>query len=383
MEKLKILFLGTHGQHNIGDELLLETFLAQLGDYHEYYINSYNPEFTQKQLKNNYIIQVFHTINHVRSLPKFILNADLLFFGGGSIIKELYKNVGRNRYATLMMILLIVTFANLIAQKKIIMSNIGVGPIHTKLGELIAKLILLQVDLISLRDNKSYETCLEIGIDSQTISLVPDAGFVHKPSYFVDYRRGRGTGDEKLKVALNLNFNIENSQNWNYFVDSLAKGLRCVHQVHPIEIHALPMQSKYKPNHDLDVLTTFKEQIPDIEMLMHVPGTPHDVGQIIADCDILVAERLHSLIIAAILEKPFIALSYDVKVRELIKLLEMEEFSIDINKPFEHTQLAELMLSASSNYEKIANHLKQKTGDMQLQLQSHFQSIHHFMATIG
>ena len=47
MSGKQVLFLGTHGQYNIGDELLLETFLEQLGDQHHYTINSYDPEFTK------------------------------------------------------------------------------------------------------------------------------------------------------------------------------------------------------------------------------------------------------------------------------------------------------------------------------------------------
>ena len=46
----RILLLGTHGQQNIGDELLLSTFLSMLGSEHDYEINSYDPVATAAAL---------------------------------------------------------------------------------------------------------------------------------------------------------------------------------------------------------------------------------------------------------------------------------------------------------------------------------------------
>ena len=54
----RIVFLGTHGQYNIGDELLLDTFLTQLGSQHHYVVNSYDPEFTRAQLARRFDVEV-------------------------------------------------------------------------------------------------------------------------------------------------------------------------------------------------------------------------------------------------------------------------------------------------------------------------------------
>ncbi len=57
----RIVFLGTHGQYNIGDELLLETFLTQLGTQHRYLVNSYDPDFTRGQLRPRFDVEVIDT----------------------------------------------------------------------------------------------------------------------------------------------------------------------------------------------------------------------------------------------------------------------------------------------------------------------------------
>ena len=61
MKRKRIVFLGTHGQFNIGDELLLETFLSELGEDNHYYVNSYDPDFTSSQLTPPFHVNAFHT----------------------------------------------------------------------------------------------------------------------------------------------------------------------------------------------------------------------------------------------------------------------------------------------------------------------------------
>ncbi|UCG22648.1 MAG: polysaccharide pyruvyl transferase family protein, partial [Chloroflexota bacterium] len=363
MNGKKILFLGTHGQYNIGDELLLETFLEELGDQHSYAINSYDPEFTARQLAGRYNASVFHTTEGKWQLPKLIWQSDLLFFGGGSVIKELYKNVGRNRYATLMMILVITTFAHLLARKPIIMSNIGVGPIHSRIGLLLAKLTLRQATLVSVRDQKSFQTCRSLGLNSERLLLTPDAVFVNQPAKFGQVQTADSGRENKLRIALNLNYNIENSANWQLFLERLALGLKEVNKRQAIEIHALPMQAGFKPNTDLEVLQAFQKEIEDdIEMMVHEPSTPLEVGRIISQCDLVVAERLHSLVIAAILKKPFVALIYDVKVQQLVEFLGMDQYAIDINRPFDYELLANHILAVYKQRSQLTERVASVAG---------------------
>lgn len=329
---MKILFLGTHGQYNIGDELLLETFLTQLGREHEYAVNSYDPAFTAAQLGGRFKVEVFHT---TQELPRFfrkILWSDAVVFGGGSIIKELYASVGRNRYATLGMILGTVTFARQVARKPVIMSNIGIGPLDTPNGTRLARQILRQASLVSVRDEKSrrlYERILPQG----KVVQVPDAVFANSPNVFAPLPHVRPAGGP-LRVALNLNYDIENPAAWEPFQASLAETLCRWNERQPLTLFALPMQSRFKAHDDLTILREFHARIPKIPMEFCAPQTAAQAGEIIANSDVVVAERLHTLVISAILGKPFFGMLYDVKVRELVTSLGMQEFALDINKPF-------------------------------------------------
>lgn len=375
MKSKQILFLGTHGQFNIGDELLLETFLELLGKEHKYYINSYQPEVTKKQLQNKYQIEIFHTTQHKWYLLKILFKIDLVIFGGGSIIKELYKSVGRNKYSTLMMLLILVTFAKQIARKPIVMSNIGVGPLETKTGKYIAKLILSQVDRISVRDNASFEICNSLKINKHRYSLAADAVF--GVTSFGYIHQGHANKRRALKLALNLNFNIQNPDNWDNFLITLAASLRLLNmtQAVEIEIHALPMQSKFKKNNDYEILAAFKNKNQDLSIILHRPETVIEVAKIISECDVLVAERLHALIIAAILEKPFVALMYDLKVQELVTLFNTEEYAMDINQPFSPEALRDKILALLENQKEHIDLVKSITAILRERVKENFDSL--------
>ena len=325
-------------------------------------------------------MEVFHTTRERLHFLRALLRCDLLFFGGGSIIKELYANVGRSRYATLLMVLLTVTFTRWFARKRIVMSNIGVGPLQTPWGNRLARWILLQVDLLSVRDMKSYETCLRLGIPTNQVRLVPDAVFVTLPCELAKPEKKLPTPTDKLQVALNLNYNIENPANWPVFMDNLAAGLRLLHQQQPLVIHALPMQSQFNPENDWKMLATFQERIPEIEFHLHQPATFQEAAAVIANCDLVMAERLHALVMAAILGKPFLALVYDVKVRELVAGLDMAAFAMDVNHPFAPTLLADRVETLRQEAVAVHHHLCRRSQALRNELEEYFRVLRQCLA---
>jgi len=375
MKQKRIVFLGTHGQANIGDELLLETFLGQLGEEHQYFVNSYDPTFTAAQLRPRFQVEVFHTATERGRFLRYLLGCDVLIFGGGSIIKELYASVGRSRYSTLLMVLLPVTFTRWIARKPIVMSNIGVGPIQSGWGERLAGLILRQVNLLSVRDEKSYKTSRKLGLMENHVQLVPDAVFVTPPDQLVAEPDKVLAPAPKLRVALNLNYNIENPANWENFMQSLEAGLRRLNATQPLEIHALPMQSQFNPENDWKTLAAFQTRIPEIEFHLHRPETFREAAALIASCDVLLAERLHALVMAAILGKPFLALMYDVKVRELVSGLGMNDYALDINHPFAPEAIQQRVECLQRETSAVRSQLLQQSEQRRAELTLYFQHV--------
>lgn len=375
----RIVFLGTHGQYNIGDELLLDTFLTQLGPENTYVVNSYDPDFTRRQVAGRFAVRVIDTARDRVALLRALLGCDVLVFGGGSIIKELYASTGRNPYSTLLMILAIVTFTRRIARKPIAMLNVGVGPLLTPRGLKIARMILRQVDQLTVRDERSLVTCRSVGIEPV---LATDAVFsASRETLLGGGEVVRPDGDGPLRVALSLNFDIENPDSWEGFLSSLAEALEAVHRVRPIELHALPMQAGFKAHDDAEVLEEFAARVPSIPMVRHELPLHSDAARLIAGCDLLVAERLHAIVMASILGVPSYVLSYDVKVRELAAILGIEEWSVDINEPFDGTEVGDRIVRLIGQREDVAAGLLARSAELGAAAQSNFAAAREWVAT--
>jgi len=348
------LFLGTHGQENWGDEILLETFLKNLGKENHYFINSYNPEKTLKRvLELGFSAETFHTTKDKIKLLKFIWKSDLIFFGGGSIIKELNKALKRNKYSSMFMVLFLVFFGKVFAGKKIIMSNIGIGPIKTKFGRFLARLILFFVDKATLRDKKSFDLAKSFGVSESKISVVPDAVFSLEPEYFGKLQKSKK--DKKVRIGLNLNYHIENLDNWNYFIENLKEVFFNLSEKVQIKLVGVPMQTGFSRHDDIKTISQFFSLLPEsIEKETPEIKSAQDLANTISSCDIVLGERLHSLIIAAILGVPVFAMIYDVKVESLVKeWLFLDEFSVNINEKFDKEKLEKglLLLTERKSYE--------------------------------
>jgi polysaccharide pyruvyl transferase CsaB len=368
----RIVFLGTHGQYNIGDELLLETFLTQLGPEHHYVVNSYDPAFTARQLAGRFDVDVIDTTRDRRRLLQELRRCDRLCFGGGSIIKELYASTGRNRYSTLLMILAIVTFTRWIARKPIAMFNIGVGPLRSKGGHRLARMILSQVDVVTVRDEKSLSTCEQLGLRPLRAT---DAVFSADARWLLgrqDVTAPPRTAPETVRIALNLNYDIENPDNWELFLDRLAAALRQVNAVHPIELHALPMQIGFKEHDDGEILDEFAARVPDITMHQHRLTTHTDAARLINSCDVLVSERLHAIVMASILGVPSYVLAYDVKVRELAAMLELTPWTTDINEPFPAADLAEKLTALTEQRAGAGTRVRDRSAVLGAQARRNF-----------
>jgi polysaccharide pyruvyl transferase CsaB len=334
----RIVMLGTHGQYNIGDELLLATFLRQLGTQHDYVVNTYDPADTAARIDSDYRVELINTAGDRLALLRHLRRADAVVFAGGSILKELSAATGRNRYATLLMILAVVTATRVIGRAPMAMLNIGVGPIRTRFGRWLAGRILNQVTLVTVRDAGSAALCERIGVRRPVVSST-DAVFSVEPEWLRGGAPRPAVDTGTLRIGLSLNHDIDTPENWEHVVATLAQAVRDLGAERAIEVHGLPMQSRGKTHDDATVLRDFAERIAPVPFVEHRPDDIVEVARIIEQCYLIVAERLHAIITSAKLGVPVVPLAYDVKVRQVASVLGLDEVSIDLSVPFTAEQV--------------------------------------------
>ena len=106
------------------------------------------------------------------------------------------------------------------------------------------------------------------------------------------------------------------------------------------------MQTGFKQNDDRQMLEAFFGTVPSIPSTI-VEATDHvDIARAVSGCDVVMAERLHCLVIASILGRPAVALSYDPKVDELVEQLGLADRCVDVNAPFDPNALAAMVDAA-------------------------------------
>ena len=358
-----ILLIGTHGQNNIGDELLLETFLYQLRKEKPntiFYVNSYKPDETSKTFR----VVSFHTLKERFKLVNYIFKSDIILFAGGSILKELYSEYGRNKYSTLDMIKYLVLFSKYIARKKIIMSNIGIGPLSTQKGFKKSKNILNKLDLVSVRDQDSLKYGKKL-TNNVNILKVPDAVFSLDRAYFEISDNNPKTNIKNIKnikkISLNLCRNIGNPKNWDYFIKNLIINIKKIYEENSnIEIVGLPMQYNYSCDDYLTLLEfskLLKKELPHLKFTLTRPKNVREVVKIINDSDILISERLHCAILATVLNKPFLPLEYDIKVTSYIKDIKLSRYGVKICENIPSNEIYKKVSSICNNYNQIVNYL--------------------------
>ena len=365
MSKPNVLFLGTHGQYNWGDELLLESFLHNFREAaNNFYVNTYDIADTQK-LFGSYDITPFHTTGDKAALLRYIWRADLVMFGGGSIVKELNPSYGGARYQTLNTLNTLTKAISLFPGKKIIYSNIGVGPLKTEKGKKLAYQILKRGEVVSLRDVNSVRLAKEINLKT-AYEQVPDAVFSLTREYFglseTPSKKSVSAVTGLQKVALNLCRNISNNANWELFQQNLLASLRLLLTRNPtLELIALPMQYDVEVNDDLreikTVFTILKKEFPEATYTYRKPKSTRDIVATLEEADLVLAERLHLLILSTILQKPFVGLEYNTKVTGLLEDLELSEFGVKINEEFQAEEIFAKIELLVSRYDTVRQYL--------------------------
>lgn len=371
----KILLIGTHGQSNWGDDILLETFLTQLGNENMYFVNSYDPAATQKNFSEKFNITCFHTTKNKKELVKFIFECDVVLFAGGTILRELYKNSNRNKYGSLLMILGLTFFARYIARKNIIMSNIGVGPLPSKLGRFLAGVSLNTTSLVSFRDKQSMslaKACnLNNKIDSQ---VVPDSVFVNDKDFFVNKKYLSTESGDKIKIGLNLVYDIAKPEYRGPYLNVLKETFLSLLGEKKMEVIPVPMQIDFNKNNDIVEIDNFLKTL-DIRKDSTIPKSPQELALLIDGCSLIIGARYHAVVISAILGVPIIPLLYDVKVRSLVERLQIEDYAININAEVSSVDIKNKINLLLTNRVMLSEHLIKTSSSFKKELESYFEKI--------
>ncbi len=296
----KMLLAGYYGFGNLGDEAILEMTLKQIfeiTDRKNITVLSGNKVTTSKR----YNVSTIDRYN-VLSILNALKSADVLIFGGGSLLQDVTSK--RSIYYYLFLIRLAKLMKN-----KVVMLSQGIGPITCDKSIKAVRSTLSLVDYITVRDKHSKEFLESIGVDGRKIFLSTDPVINLRKDDSMDYEK-----QDIRKVCFSL-------RNWKDSDVSAKIGKLAEKLIDDgIECHFIPFYHK----EDLQLIDQVEKILGDRAVYYRDRLSTGDAFDIIKTMDVMVGVRLHSLIFAAAANVPIVAVSYDQKVDHFVNSVNMK-----------------------------------------------------------
>jgi polysaccharide pyruvyl transferase WcaK-like protein len=320
MKQNKVLLLGSYGQSNLGDDLLMWNYLQFLQTHGatEIYVNAnttkYIPEAVKKAFPNIKVINTYKTplLQYVQLIKK----VDYILYGGGTLYKELYASTGRSRYSVIIRLMGFNFVAKLLGTR-IYHLHIGIGSLKTKVGRFITKLALTFATKTIFRDKQSFEFARDtLKVPAGKIARSVDGLFIdpiwqtpwHKKPLKIDRKK------YKRVVGINVLSDIPDWIDREAYVKTMQQFVTALLKKEDFVVF-IPFQTAFNARNDLVFMSeTFKKQLQPYSNYALLSDVPIDlVHSYMTQCDILVGMRFHSLLLATVCQLPFVAIAYDTK----------------------------------------------------------------------
>lgn len=304
-----VVMSGYYGFNNTGDEAIMLSMhknIQQMGENYHITVLSNKPEETKKK----YGIEAVYRFG-LRDVFHAIRNCDVLLSGGGSLLQDSTST------RSLMYYLSITVMAKLLRKKVMLYAN-GIGPVSGKRNRRLVKQVVNRADLITLREENSYEELLSMGVNPKKCFVTADPAFTmngidEKASH--ELLQAEGVPLDKPIVVVS----VRKWKDMDKFIDRFAHMCDTIVEKYDRNIVFLGMQM---PN-DIIVSEKVRAQMKQNAYILKNNHSPYEVMGIISQADFILSMRLHTLIFAARQRVPLIGFVYDPKIEYYLEKLDM------------------------------------------------------------
>ncbi len=311
----KIVLSGYYGFDNIGDEAVLYSILSTLRreiKEVEITVLSNNPDKT----KALYGVNSVNRWN-IKEVTKAIRESDMLISGGGSLLQDVTSS------KTVPYYLAIVKIAQFF-KKKVVFYSQGIGPVNKGFSRWLIKAVVNKVDGIYVRDEASKKLL-------ETIGIKKPVGSALDPVLGIEVPTNCKQTEKTVGVYIRPWMDEAHDQN---LISSMTPGL-CYLLEKGYSLCFIPMHY----DQDREIASTLAKAVKKaaleenkmdkmaLEQKIEVVDKMLSIKEVMvytSSFEMVIGMRLHSLIMAAASKVPMIALSYDPKVTQFMKEMELD-----------------------------------------------------------
>ena len=232
----------------------------------------------------------------------------------------------------------------------------------------------------SYRDESSKSSVRAVGYDSSSDAVYPDLAFSlqakQAPVPAKDDQAHLVVGIGPMAYFHPRSWPERNELRYKTYLKQLAPFVIWLTQTgHRVLFLASQSVHDCWAIHDLrQIMNSENEKISEGMILQPTIHTVDDLMEQLSMTDVVVASRLHGVILPYLLRKPVLALSYSEKINVLMDDLGQSEYCMDINH-FEVDCLKGKFLSMVSNRESISRRINQRVNDYQCLLDEQYERL--------
>lgn len=318
MQQKTVLLLGSYGQTNVGDDLLMWNYLHYLRKqgFGCIYVNANSRKNIPAPIKRAFP-QVKVVLTYKTSLIQWVRllrRVNCVVYGGGTVYKELYGSTGRSKYSVISRIMLFNVLARLMGAR-IYHLHIGIGQLKSRLGRAITALALRTSDFTIFRDKESYSFAREtLALPTKGIARATDGLFIGT-RWLTPWHSAQlvPRGKHTRVVGINVLSDIPDWIDRRQYLMSIRQFISQLLEQRA-RVVLLPFQHDFNPNNDRvfmerEILPHFKGK--EVVLVDQVPIDK--VVSYLKQVDVFVGMRFHSLLLATVTGTPYVGIAYDTK----------------------------------------------------------------------
>jgi polysaccharide pyruvyl transferase CsaB len=362
-DRRSVLIAGHYGHRNLGDEAILQTMVEELRratPQLDVAVVSSAPART----KATHNVTAVHD-QDVPAILEAARGCDLIIVGGGGLFHD-YQGLDDAKllsrgHSGLTYFAAFPLLATLL-RKRLFVAAAGVGPLQSDAGRRYTRLVFERADAATVRDVPSREVLAGIGVDTTRVEVTADpAWMLHVPDRAEGLARlarlGLPHGSRVIAVAMR-HWELGVDADWQKEVAAALDAL--VESRYAVPVF-LPFQSA-EDDGPSDVAVAQRIRA----LMRHGAGTvvappdlaPEELQGLIAGANLMLAMRMHGVILAGNAALPTVALACDPKVVTAMKQLGQGGRVIDLRQAASPAILGQLE-RAVDNREQITAEIRQ------------------------
>ena len=249
---------------------------------------------------------------------------DILLIGGGNLLMDLYR-----RWPIYP---LIYTLLAKWAGIPVMFYAVGAGPFQTRLGRFYLRLASQMADILTFRDQDSLEIVAKtLGVQRKKLVLSADPAFCIRWQKHVSHARV----NERLRITMTL-VSYHRPGYWpRSKVARYKKYREAMIQTIQYILKKMDAELVFFATNTADIVVA-KEiatiiNIPERIKVIEKRLTVQDILSLVADSQLMIGTRLHSLILSFVVSTPALAFAYQPKVQSLYERVGMETYVINLD----------------------------------------------------